>query len=78
MPHRLGQEGESRWELGAIGHGPAGAHLADRLCEQIRAWGSDRNARPVITAYPGGVPDGELVDGELVDKTDSRLVLSWS
>jgi protein-L-isoaspartate(D-aspartate) O-methyltransferase len=52
---RLDQDAiERRWELGAIGHGPTGPQLADRLCEQIRAWDRDRTAQPLITAYPAG------------------------
>lgn len=37
---------ERRWELGAIGHGPTGAQLAERMGEQIRAWDRDRIAQP--------------------------------
>lgn len=55
---------ERRWELGAIGHGPAGAQLAERVRDQIRAWDRDRTEQPVITAYPAGVSLGELADGQ--------------
>jgi protein-L-isoaspartate(D-aspartate) O-methyltransferase len=65
-----------RWELGALGHGPAGQELADRLCEQIRAWDPDRNAHPVIAAYPAGTPDDQL-SGFVIDKPHVRLTLSW-
>jgi len=47
---------QRRWELGATGHGPATAPLAERLCEQIRAWDRDRTAQPTITAYPRQPP----------------------
>ncbi|MGH3613690.1 MAG: methyltransferase, FxLD system, partial [Pseudonocardia sp.] len=67
---------ERRWELGAIGHGSAGARLAERLCEQIRAWDLDRAAQPVITAYPAGTPDEELAGGLVIDKRFVRLVVS--
>ena len=67
---------ERRWELGAIGHGPAGTQLAERLCEQIRAWDRDRTAQPVITAYPAGTPDEELEGGLVIDKRFVRLVVS--
>lgn len=56
---RRQEDSASRWELGAIGHGPAGPDLADRICTQIRAWDHDRTARPVITAYPAGTPDDQ-------------------
>ena len=53
---------------GAVGHGPAGLQLAERLCEQIRIWGRDRSAQPAITAYPAGTPDQKLAYGLVIDK----------
>jgi hypothetical protein len=38
--------------LGAIGHGPDGASLAERLCHHLSTWGADRAAKPSITIYP--------------------------
>ncbi|MGH3937973.1 MAG: methyltransferase, FxLD system [Pseudonocardiaceae bacterium] len=67
---------ERRWELGAIGHGPTGTRLAERLCVQIRAWDRDRTAQPTITVYPAGTPDQELADGLVIDKRFTRLVIS--
>jgi protein-L-isoaspartate(D-aspartate) O-methyltransferase len=72
------QEGNaSRWELGAIGHGPAGPDLADRICTQIRAWDRDRTARPVITAYPAGTPDDQLPGAHAIGKQHTRLLVSY-
>ena len=42
--------------LGAIGHGPNGASLAERLCHHIDTWGADRAAKPSITIYPDSAP----------------------
>ena len=67
---------DRRWELGAIGHGPTGPHLAERLCEQIHAWDHDRTAQPLITAYPAGTPNGKLPNGLVIDKRHIRLVIS--
>lgn len=67
---------ERRWELGAIGHGPTGAQLAERLCEQIRAWDRDRTAQPIITAYPASTPDQDLAAKVIIDKRFIRLVVS--
>lgn len=36
--------------LGAIGHGPRGQQLAQRLCQHIHDWNTDREAQPLITA----------------------------
>lgn len=49
--------------LGAIGQGPNGANLAERLCHHIDTWGADRAAKPSITVYPDSVsqPAGALV-----------------
>jgi protein-L-isoaspartate(D-aspartate) O-methyltransferase len=38
--------------LGAIGQGPNGTSLAERLCNHIGTWGADRTAKPSITIYP--------------------------
>jgi protein-L-isoaspartate(D-aspartate) O-methyltransferase len=45
--------------LGAIGHGPDGASLAERLCHHIDTWGADRTAKPSITIYPDSGPMSE-------------------
>lgn len=68
---------ERRSELGAIGHGPTGQQLADRLCEQIRAWEHDRTAQPAITAHPTGTLDAKLPSGQVIDKTAVRLVIAF-
>ncbi len=68
---------ERRWELGATGHGPTGAQLAERVCEQIRAWDHNRADQPVITAYPAGTPVDELASGQVIDKQFTRLVVAF-
>jgi protein-L-isoaspartate(D-aspartate) O-methyltransferase len=65
-----------RWELGAIGHGPVGEQLAERLCGVIRAWGENRAAQPTIAAYRAGTPDDALTGGQVIDKQFIRLVVS--
>ncbi|HET9974412.1 MAG TPA: methyltransferase, FxLD system [Streptosporangiaceae bacterium] len=42
--------------LGAIGHGPDGAGLAERLCRHIGTWSADRAAKPSITIHPDSAP----------------------
>ena len=42
--------------LGAIGHGPKGVGLAERLCRHIGTWSADRAAKPSITIYPDSAP----------------------
>jgi protein-L-isoaspartate(D-aspartate) O-methyltransferase len=50
------QAPEPSFRAGAIGHGPNGAGLAERLCRHIDTWGTDRTAKPSITIYPGSAP----------------------
>jgi len=64
-------------ELGAIGHGPKGADLAERLCEQIRSWGQDRTATSLITAYPAGTPEKHFLGTHTIRKSNSTLVISY-
>jgi protein-L-isoaspartate(D-aspartate) O-methyltransferase len=74
---RLEGPAQHLWELGAIGHGLAGPQLAERLCQQIRAWDHDRSAQPVITAYPAGTSDEKLLSGPVINKRHIRLVVSY-
>jgi protein-L-isoaspartate(D-aspartate) O-methyltransferase len=74
---RRAEGGTTRWELGAIGHGPAGSDLADRMCAQIRAWARDRTARPVITVYPAETPDEQVLGSNAIEKRHIRLVVSF-
>jgi protein-L-isoaspartate(D-aspartate) O-methyltransferase len=63
--------GDHASELGAIGYGPAGAALAERLCTRIRGWDADRSAEPVFTAYPPGAaptaPGGQVIRKRYID-----------
>lgn len=74
---RLADSPDRRSELGVIGHGPVGQHLADRLCDHIRAWDTDRTAQPTMTAAPVGTPDEQLSGGQIIDKGHIRLAISW-
>ncbi|MEW2300041.1 methyltransferase, FxLD system [Streptomyces sp. NPDC006655] len=71
------QGAEPRFRLGAVGYGPAGAELAERICAQIRAWSPARTVDPVITAYPADTPDSDLVDGAVIDRPSARLVITY-
>lgn len=72
---RADADGEARWELGAIAHGPDAAELARQLCDQILAWSPHRERRPTITLHPAETLDSELA-APAIDKTHSRLVLT--
>jgi protein-L-isoaspartate(D-aspartate) O-methyltransferase len=64
---------ETRSELGAIGHGPQGHALADRLCERIRQWAAVPSATPEIVAQrtDHAAPDQAIV----IRKADCALTL---
>lgn len=64
---------QRQWELGAVGHGPVGQRLADRLCEQVRAWSRDREQEPTVTAYRGGDRPG----GVVIAKRGCSLVIEF-
>jgi protein-L-isoaspartate(D-aspartate) O-methyltransferase len=72
-------EGCTAFELGAYGHGPRGAELAERLAAHIRTW--DRDYRtgpgPVLSVYPADTPANELPSGYALNKRHSTVVLSW-
>ncbi|GLY54995.1 methyltransferase, FxLD system [Lentzea sp. NBRC 102530] len=63
-------------ELGAIGHGPAAQQLAERFCDQIRAWGEVRTAEPIITAYPAKTPREHLEAERVITKRWATLSVS--
>jgi protein-L-isoaspartate(D-aspartate) O-methyltransferase len=63
-------------ELGAIGHGLTGQQLAQRLCNEIRAWDNARTTEPAITAYPANTPDNQLDATHVITKRWGQLVVS--
>lgn len=67
-----------RFELGAIGHGPQGQKVADRLAEEIQVWDRDhRGDRAGIEVYLAGTPDAQLPAGRVVDRPHTRVVITW-
>jgi protein-L-isoaspartate(D-aspartate) O-methyltransferase len=67
-----------RFELGAIGHGPQGNKVADRLMGEIQVWHSDhRKDRAHIEIHPAGTPDEQLPAGRLIDRPHTRVTITW-
>ena len=66
----------SQWELGATGHGAAGAGLADRICQDIIAWSRDRAAVPIIRAHTTGSPDAPQAADCVIVKQHVRLAIT--
>ncbi len=70
--HGAASPGHQTLELGAVGYGPHGAQLAERIVEHITAWSSDRLAHPELTVHPA---DHDAPTGQTIIKTHSRLAL---
>ncbi|MFH8934128.1 methyltransferase, FxLD system [Streptomyces griseosporeus] len=71
-------EHPDRFELGAIGHGPRGREVAERLAKEMQTWDREhRGDRAHIEVYPAGTPDDQLPAGRVVDRPHSRLTISW-
>lgn len=67
-----------RFELGAVGHGPQGQAVAERLVEEIQTWDRDhRGHRAHIEVHPAGTPDDQLPAGRVIDRLHTRITVSW-
>ncbi|MDX2680053.1 methyltransferase, FxLD system [Streptomyces soliscabiei] len=81
---REGEDEKGRyWEAGVIGHGEAGADLAERVVGEIRAWdasGGNDAPEPGFRMAVAASRD-RLTAGDarfVVDKPYSRLVVDWT
>ncbi len=61
--------------LGAIGHGPNGASLAERLCNHIGTWGADRTAKPSITIYSHSAPQTAGV--QVIEREHGEMTVAY-
>ncbi|MCX4582475.1 methyltransferase, FxLD system [Streptomyces sp. NBC_01481] len=67
-----------RFELGAIGHGPQGQKVAERLVEEIQIWDREhRSDRARVEVHPAGTPDAQLPVGRVVDRPHARVLITW-
>ncbi|SBT90999.1 protein-L-isoaspartate(D-aspartate) O-methyltransferase [Streptomyces sp. DI166] len=81
---REGEDDKGRyWEVGVIGHGDAGAELAERVVNEIRAWDASGGNDAPEPAFRMAVADKrERLTADdprfIVDKPYSRLVVDWA
>jgi protein-L-isoaspartate(D-aspartate) O-methyltransferase len=73
-------EHAERLGLSSVGYGPDGERLAEELLAHVHAW--DGSGRPVtadlcLDAYPRQVRIPESPHALVIEKTHTRLVLSW-
>jgi protein-L-isoaspartate(D-aspartate) O-methyltransferase len=66
-------------EFGVHGFGPDALSLAEKLAEHLRTWQRELRGGPgpTITVSPTGTPDDLLPGGRVIDKTNSRVTISW-
>ena len=67
-----------RFDLGAYAHGTGAAAAAGRMVEHMRAWVDAGKPAPRLHVLPAHTPDGDLLDGAVLDKRHSRLVLAFT
>ncbi|MFD5696555.1 methyltransferase, FxLD system [Streptomyces lasiicapitis] len=77
IAERDGADAERPVRLGAAGCGSSGPALARRFAAHITAWGADRLAVPHLTVFPSETADRDLPEGHVMNKQDSRVVLSY-
>lgn len=63
--------------LGAASYGSSGLALAHRLAAHITAWSAARSAAPHLTICPAETADHDLPEGRIINKQDSRIVISY-
>jgi protein-L-isoaspartate(D-aspartate) O-methyltransferase len=69
---------EDRYELGAIGHGPDGRRLCERLVSEIRTWDREhRGDRARIEVHPAGTPDDRIPAGRRIERRHTRITITW-
>lgn len=66
-------------EFGVHAFGPNAAELAEHVADQLRVWGRDHRhgPGPQFHVHPAGTPDDQLPAGHVIDKTHSRITVSW-
>ncbi|MBL7618623.1 MULTISPECIES: methyltransferase, FxLD system [unclassified Frankia] len=77
VPRRL--DGDD-FTLDVYAHGPNAAGLAVTVAEQLRIWDRDHRGGPGprYLVVPAATPDADLPAADrVIDKTHSRIVLSW-
>src|SRR5690606_28432014 len=70
LTYRPVETDDDMYEFGAHSHGPAGAVLAEAVCEQVRVWDRAHRGGPParITVLPAGTPADRLPAGRVVPK----------
>lgn len=71
---------EDRFEVGVHAHGPNAAGLAERYVELVREWEDYRHSgagEPQLEVFPAQTADQDLPPGCVINKSHTRIVISW-
>ncbi|MER8188508.1 methyltransferase, FxLD system [Kitasatospora sp. NPDC094015] len=71
-------DGRKTYETGVIGHGPAGAALADLVAEQIRVWNTGFRDRTLRIELPDTAATADSATGRFVlHRPNHPITVSW-
>jgi protein-L-isoaspartate(D-aspartate) O-methyltransferase len=71
-------DGQKRYEIGVIAHGPTAAALADRIAAEAATWDSRFRHRPVRFELPATPAVANPDDGRfIVDRPGHPITVSW-
>ncbi|MFG2915621.1 methyltransferase, FxLD system [Kitasatospora sp. NPDC048298] len=77
-PGEPDNDGRKTYETGVIGHGPAGAALADLAAEQIRTWNTGYRSRTLRIELPDTPATAEPTAGRFVlDRPHHPITVTW-
>ncbi|MFF3074207.1 hypothetical protein ACFVSN_40375 [Kitasatospora sp. NPDC057904] len=74
-----GSDGRKVYETGVVGHGPAGAALADLVSEQLRTWNTAFRDRPLRFELPDtpGAPADPSAGRFVLDRPHHPITVIW-
>lgn len=73
-----GPDGGKRYEVGVLGHGTNGQHLAERVAHEIATWDKDFRTRAVHFGIPGARPESDMDAGRvLLDRPHNPMTVTW-
>jgi protein-L-isoaspartate(D-aspartate) O-methyltransferase len=71
-------DGGKLYEVGVVGHGPAGQDLADRVAGEVRTWATGYRDRSVEFELPGKPTLGDPAAGRFVlDRPTHPITVTW-
>jgi protein-L-isoaspartate(D-aspartate) O-methyltransferase len=71
-------EGDKRYEVGVIGHGPGGQELAEQVAHEITAWDKGFRTRTVHFGIPDRRPEPDINAGRLVlNRPNNPMTVTW-